>query len=210
MPLPASPNRVEIHHRRIDMHGYQRDDGLYEIDARVVDRKTHAVQPPGGGAIVPPGSPVHDMSVRILINDRLDVVDIVAVTDASPYPVCIEAAPTLARLKGARIGPGWTRYVKDTLGGVASCTHLMELMIPLGTAAYQTLTRERLSRPEPVDERGRPRKVDSCYAYASHRPVVFARWPEHYTGRAPVATVNGELGPVAQAPAVSCGKRPGR
>ena len=209
MPLPPSPNRVEIHHRRIDMHGYQRDDGLYEIDARVVDRKTHAVQPPGTGTIVPPGSPVHDMSVRILINSRLDILDIVAVTDSSPYAVCIEAAPTLARLKGARIGPGWTRFVKDTLGGVASCTHLMELMIPLGTAAYQTLTRERLSRPEPVDERGRPRKVDSCYAYAAHRPVVFARWPEHYTGVARSVSGTGDRAPTPSA-AVSCGKRPGR
>jgi hypothetical protein len=184
VPLPPSPDRVEIHHRRIDMRGYQRSDGLYEVDARVVDRKTHPVRPPGGGAVVPPGEAVHDMSVRVLINERLDVLDIVACTDASPYSVCPEAAPTLALLKGARIGPGWTQRVKETLGGVVSCTHLMELMIPLGTAAFQTLVRERLAQPDALDAAGRPRKIDSCYAYASHRPVVLVRWPEHYTGDA--------------------------
>jgi hypothetical protein len=182
MPLPASPRRSEIHHRQIDMRGYQRDDGLYEIDARVVDRKTHPVQPPGGSTAVPAGEAVHDMSVRIVVSDELEIVDIVAATDAGPYPACKEAPPTLQALKGARIAPGWTRLVKERLGGVASCTHLMELMIPLGTAAYQTLARERLSRPEPVDTRGVPRKVDSCYAYAAHREVVRVRWPQHYAG----------------------------
>ena len=37
----------------------------------------------------------------------------------------------------------------------------------------------------PLDANGRPLKIDSCYAYASHRDMVRVRWPEHYDG--PVA-----------------------
>lgn len=44
MPLPESPNRTELHFRRIVMRGYRRDDGLYEIDGRVVDTKTNPMR----------------------------------------------------------------------------------------------------------------------------------------------------------------------
>lgn len=39
MPLPDSPHRTEVHLRRIEMRGYRRDDGMYEIDGRVTDIK---------------------------------------------------------------------------------------------------------------------------------------------------------------------------
>ena len=83
---------------------------------------------------------------------------------------------------GERIAHGWTSKVKERLGGKASCTHLMEMLIPLATAAYQTLTSTRLKRPESVDANGRPRKIDSCYAYASDREIVHRLWPMHYDG----------------------------
>jgi hypothetical protein len=31
---------------------------------------------------------------------------------------------------------------------------------------------------------GRPVKIDSCYAYASHREVVKRRWPAFHAGSA--------------------------
>ena len=64
--------------------------------------------------------------------------------------------------------------MKESLGGVKSCTHLMELMLPLATA--------RAARPEPIAPSGRPARIDGCYAFASHREVVRRKWPEHYTG----------------------------
>ncbi|MCC6867207.1 MAG: DUF2889 domain-containing protein [Burkholderiales bacterium] len=48
MPLPASPHRTELHLRRIEMRGYRRDDGFYEIDGRVTDTKTHDLTTPSG------------------------------------------------------------------------------------------------------------------------------------------------------------------
>jgi hypothetical protein len=70
--------------------------------------------------------------------------------------------------------------VKSRLGGAQGCTHLMELLLPLATAAYQTIQPVRLRRPDALDAGGRPMKIDSCYAYAGHRDVVARRWPQFH------------------------------
>lgn len=61
----------------------------------------------------------------------------------------------------------------------------MEILIPMGTAAYQALFQPLRSRPIRRDASGRPAQIDSCYAWASHHRVVSIRWVEHYTGPGP-------------------------
>lgn len=181
--LPDSGPREELHFRNIEMRGYRRADGLYEIEGRIVDRKPQAFRPPGGERIVEAGEPIHDMGVRLVIDDDMLVHDAIAFTAASPYPtICPDAGPSLAAVKGLSIVAGWSNEVKRLLGGQRSCTHLMELLIPLGTAAFQSLTTVRMQRPEPLRPSGRPVKIDSCYAYGSQRELVRERWPEFYDG----------------------------
>lgn len=179
MPLPDSPHRTELHLRRIEMRGFRRDDGLYEIDGRVVDTKNTAVTIDGRERAA--GDAIHDMWVRLVVDEHLVVRDVVAVTDASPYAVCPEATASMRAIVGERIRGGWSLMVKAKLGGAAGCTHLMELLIPMATAAYQTLSSVRLARPDVLDRSGRPVKIDSCYAYASHRDLVKQRWPQFRT-----------------------------
>ena len=182
MPLPDSPHRTELHLRRIEMRGYRRDDGLYEIDGRVVDTKNYPLSLDGRNLAA--GDAIHDMWVRLVIDEHLVVQDVVAVTDASPYAVCPEAVAPMRVIIGERIRAGWSTMVKDKLGGAAGCTHLMELLIPMATAAYQSLSGVRLARPDVLDRNGRPVKIDSCYAYASQREIVKLRWPQFHTGGA--------------------------
>lgn len=176
MPLPDSPHRTEIHLRRIEMRGYRRDDGLYEIDGRVVDTKARRLRTIDGREI-PADTPIHDMWIRLVVDESLLVHDIVAVSDATPFPVCREAVAPMRAIVGQRIKSGWTNMVKAKLGGATGCTHLMELLIPLATAAYQTLAEVRLTQPDVVNAAGRPLKIDSCYAYAATRDLVRLRWP---------------------------------
>jgi hypothetical protein len=183
MPLPASVPRDELHLRRIELRGYRRHDGLYDIEARMVDTKTTELKL-GDGRLVAPGEPVHDMWIRLVVDEDLNVIDIVASTDASPFGVCREATATLQAMKGLRIGHGWSQITRERLGGRYGCTHLTELLAPLATVAFQTLSQVRQAKPTPVDANGKPRKIDSCYAYASNREIVRRRWPPHYDGGA--------------------------
>ena len=173
--MPASTSRTDLHHRSIDLRGYRRDDGLFDIEGHVVDTKTYPMQRDGRHPETPAGAPVHDMWIRLVVDEDLVVKDIIAVTDASPYPICREAVAPMTRIIGERIKAGWTNMVKARLGGAQGCTHLMELLMPLATAAYQTIHPVRISRPDVLTASGRPAKIDSCYAFASHREVVAQR-----------------------------------
>src|SRR5258708_33648329 len=104
--LPPSVPRDELHLRRIELQGYRRVDGLFDVEARMIDTKTHELTL-GSGRIVPPGEPVHDMSIRLVVDEDLNVIDVVASTDASPFGICPEATATLQSMKGVRIGAGW-------------------------------------------------------------------------------------------------------
>ena len=79
------------------------------------------------------------MSIRMRCRRDLEVVAIEAVSDATPYDVCPEAAASLQTVVGMKIGSGWTYAIKRRLVGAASCTHLAEMLIAMGTAAYQTV-----------------------------------------------------------------------
>lgn len=186
MPLPPSPHRTELHLRRIEMRGYRRDDGLYEIDGRVTDTKPHLLRTVDTREIAA-HTPIHDMWIRLVVDDTLLVHDIVAVSDSTPFLVCREAVAPMRVIVGERIKSGWSNMVKARLGGATGCTHLMELLIPLATAAYQTLTEVRLSRPDPVNAIGRPLKIDSCYAYAATRDLVRMKWPTYHRPARPEA-----------------------
>jgi Protein of unknown function (DUF2889) len=172
--------REELHFRRIDMRGYRRSDGLFEVEGRVTDTKPQDFVPFSGGREVPAGEPVHDMGVRLVYDDQLRVHDVHTFTDASPYPHCPEGGRALQSIKGLRMTSGWSKTVRSRLGGARSCTHLMELLIPMATTAFQSLSALGLTRVDRRDPTGRPIKIDSCYAYGAQRQIVRWKWPEYY------------------------------
>ncbi len=188
MPLPASVARTEMHKRTIEMRGYRRDDGLFDIEGRVVDTKADVLHRLGGG-VTPANTPIHDMWIRLTVDDDLTVRDIVAVTDSTPFVVCREAVAPMAVIVGERIRPGWSNLVKSKLGGAAGCTHLMELLLPLATTAFQTLHPVRVKKMQQEDPARPPSKLDSCYAYAANREVVATMWPAFYTGQEKVTGI---------------------
>ena len=116
--------------------------------------------------------PLHDMEVKLVFDENMLVHDVAAFTTSAPYADCFVAGSALQTIKGLHISGGWSQEVSRRLGGTQSCTHLMQLLIPLGTTAFQSLTMVRMDRPAALKADGKPVKVDSCYAYAAERGVV--------------------------------------
>jgi hypothetical protein len=191
MPLSPAAAREHIHTRSIDCRGYRRTDGLWDVEAHLTDIKTYGFDNHFRGEL-PAGQPVHDMWLRITVDDRLVIHAVEAVTDASPYAACPGITPNFQRLKGLRIYPGFQKQVRDRLGGIEGCTHLVDLLGPLATTAYQTVfpwrareQEQRLAREGKAPERParRPKLIDSCRAFASDGEVVRRYWPDFYTGK---------------------------
>jgi hypothetical protein len=200
MPLTTPIAREKLHTRAIEICGYHRADGLYDIEAHLVDTKSYGFANKDRGFIAA-GEALHGMWLRLTVDESMEIVACEAVTDDGPYTACPAAAPNFAALTGLRIKAGFLREAQHRVGGIHGCTHLRELLQQMATTAFQTINpyrvwREAQARGEAsipgtdtLDERishkilgGNAAIVNSCLAYASDGEVVRRRWPALYTG----------------------------
>ena len=178
--LPNGITREEIHHRRIDMRGFRRSDGLFEVQAHLTDRKTHDFVKPADGRTVPARAAVHDMSVALVFDKDMIVREVQTSMDAFPYRTCPGGGDSLQSLIGLRIGAGWNTEVRKRLPSADTCSHLKELLSPMASAAYQTMTSVLSGLLDERDSTGRPVKIGQCHAYGPTRDLVKTLWPEFH------------------------------
>jgi hypothetical protein len=180
MPLPDATPRRQIHRRTIEMEAFAREDGLFDVEARLVDRKPFPFVRMSSPEPTPAGEALHDLWIRMTVDGDHVVRDIVASSDVTPWLLCKDATDTLRVLVGERIARGWSAKVKERLRGAASCTHLMEMLLPMATTALQGIRGLHPERARTVDASGVPTKIDTCFAYGRQRQVVKMLWPEHH------------------------------
>ena len=185
MPL-SSPaiGRKPVHTRAIECSSYARDDGMWDIEGHLTDVKSYAFKNRYRGEIQA-GEPLHDMWIRLTVDSGFVIRKVEAVIDAGPFEVCPAITPDFTKLEGLKIGPGWNRRVRESVGGVNGCTHLVDLLRPMATVAYHTV---RWSDSAP-GKKAKPAKrrppINSCHAWSSNGEVVRTEFPELYTGSRP-------------------------
>jgi len=165
-----------MHQRSITYEGYRRDDGLFDIEAHLVDAKDHDFGLLTG--VRAAREAVHDMWARVTI-DRDFVVHAIEVrTDGMPYPGhCDGIEPAYGRLVGANLAQGFRKRLHDDMGGVRGCTHVNELLGSLPTAAVQTFA-GLLQREDMVE--GKPFQLDRCHALETSSETVRRYYPKWY------------------------------
>jgi len=183
MPLSRPTAREPIHTRAIECKSYQRTDGLWDVEGHLTDVVTFDF-PNAERGIITAGTPVHDLWLRLTVDADIVVRDVEVAMDAAPYGICAAVAPAFAALKGLRVGPGWNRQVREKVGGVQGCTHLVDLLRPVATVAFKTV-RKATNKSTAVGTAGTddsPSQINTCHALASDSHVVRERWPDRYTG----------------------------
>jgi hypothetical protein len=175
MPLSPPAAREALHHRRITLEGFGRPDGQIEVEAHLVDTKTFMWANHDRGAM-PPGAPMHDMWMRVTVDEGMTITAVEVAMDATPHDVCPGVAPNYQRLVGLNISKGFLKAAMAVLGGTAGCTHLRELLQQVGTVAFQTTFSQRIKDrgDRPQTWRVAPALVDTCYAYGQTGPLVMA------------------------------------
>jgi len=179
MPLPAAVPRRSIHRRTLKMEAFAREDGLYDVESRLIDTKPFPFVRLSSPVPTPAGQFLHDLWIRVTVDADYVVRDIVASSDVTPWLLCKEAPATLRVLVGERIARGWSAKVKERLRGAAGCTHLMEMLIPMATVAIQGIRGLYPEQARRDDANGVPSKIDTCFAYGREREVVMRLWPQH-------------------------------
>jgi hypothetical protein len=196
MPLPSSSESRQLKHRRsIDVSVYRRPDGLWEVDARLVDVKTRDAKMADG--IRPAGTPIHELLLRLIVDDHLNIVEAGSDSPWVPYVgQCGEHGDAYARLAGLNLLKGFRAAVRERLGGVHGCTHLTEMTQVLPTAVVQGMVGEVIDARGAAPEAGKPFQIDRCHALRSDGEVVRLHYPRWY--RQPRAN-NSKHNPAADA-----------
>ena len=178
MPLPASNRtRKPIHNRSIQVHSFERDDGLWDIEAELIDYKSYDYQR-RSGATQHAGQPFHHMHVRITIDINFNIVEAIAAYDAAPFgEECTAIAPAYRELVGMNLLKSFRQQIKDRFSRTAGCTHMTELAAVLPTAAVQTMAPQRRRAAESGK---RPFQLGGCYAQRVDGPVIHEIYPQWY------------------------------
>ena len=182
MPLPAPHPRTHLHTRAVVYRGYHREDGLWDIEAEMTDTKTYALDRAERGPM-PPGTPIHGMSIRVTVDDAMVIREIASSSDHTPFNECAQGAEPMQRMVGVAMGPGWRQAIEKALGGVRGCTHLRELLFNMATAAYQTIPSyqhrlRRLAGQPEVEGDKPPYHLGKCIAWDFDGPVVLRHHPK--------------------------------
>ncbi len=180
MPLSPPSTRNHVHTRQVQCLGFERDDGLWDIEGRMTDIKTYDMSNVDRGGMIPAGEALHDMAIRLTIDLDFRIHLVEAVIDYSPFKLCPSIADQFQQLKGKSIGPGWTRMTKELFSGTRGCTHLMELLGPIATTAIQATHLARSRAAQDSGTNSKPVMLNTCHALADSGDVVRRLWPEHY------------------------------
>jgi hypothetical protein len=188
-PATRNPTRRLLHTRHIVCNGYERSDGLFDIEARLTDIKADTADLLYKQ--VPAGEPLHDLRITLTIDATGLIRRASASTDTGPSPYCAQINAAYKSLAGVRIAAGFRQQVKERVGGKHGCTHLTELLGPLATTALQTLMGTRPGGGNA--DAHLAQMIDTCHAWRADGEVVrFVRKRRSETSRDCDAVIDAE------------------
>jgi len=180
MALPSAASARTLTHRRsIEIEVFARGDGIWEVDARLADVRSRDTLLASG--LLPAGQPIHDMLLRLVIDERFNIVEAGSETSAMPYPgSCNDHDDAYGRMVGLNLMHHFRKDVKERLGGVLGCTHITELTQNLPTAVVQAFAGIVIDTRGEGKDGKKPFQIDRCHALRSDGDVVRAHYPRWY------------------------------
>jgi hypothetical protein len=158
--LPPAPANA-VHRRSVIMDSYALDDEHVTVAGRLTDQAPW--YEPGQEII-------HDMTLTITVRlADLVITRAEAGMGSFPHAECPLIAPAFARLEGLSVRRGFTRELRQRLGGISGCAHLGELARAMGPAVVRTATTSLAKRRESAGEDGAgppPLPLGSCHVWA--------------------------------------------
>jgi hypothetical protein len=180
MPPPQAAAQRQLKHRRqIDVQVFSRGNGLWEVDATLQDTKTSDANLSDGPR--PAGTPIHEMLLRLVINEQFDILEAGSESRWMPYPGrCDEHGDIYGQLVGLNLMKSFRRALLEKLGGTTGCTHITELAMVLPTAVVQAFAGEVIDTRGTAAGASQPFQIDRCHAMRSDGEAVRLFYPRWY------------------------------
>jgi hypothetical protein len=189
-PVHPSITRRPLHRRALDVQVFAREDGLFDVEASLIDTKSHDV--PLAGVPRKAGDPIHEMQLHLTVDATLTITAASSATRWMPYPdACAEHGDAYARLVGLTLLKGFRQAVAERLGSTQGCTHLTELCSILPTAVIQAMAGSVIDTREGDGDGNPPFQLDRCHALRRDGATVakfYPRW--HLAPPAPASTAS--------------------
>lgn len=171
---PTDVKRTHIHTRQLLFKGYSREDGLWDIEARLCDTKPFKFEL-RNHKTWEAEQPIHDISIRLTLDNELTIRAIEVAMDATPHGECSDAMEPVQKLVGAKLGAGWRKTIEQHLGGIQSCAHIRELLFNMATAAFQSIPNGLSANIDPANP---PHHLGKCKAWDFNGPAVLKFYPK--------------------------------
>ncbi len=134
------------------------------------------------------GEPLHGLEIDMLISVwEGEIKEIAGSMPRWPMEECKQGIESLTELVGARIKPGFSEFVKNTVGSIRGCSHLAALVMNMGNVCVQG--RGAYLRKHVPDNAARDKAMagqakelgllDSCVAWREDGPIV-RRWRQEH------------------------------
>ncbi len=156
--------RELLHTRQVACRGYRLGDDRWEIEGRMIDLKNFPIECLERDGRLPVGEPLHDISLTLIVDSKLRILSVKAKIEAAPFNQCANITESFQVLEGLSLGPGLNQHVKKLLGGPKGCTHIVELLGPIATTAFQTLWQAEGGFD--IDSPAVDGLLDSCHTWA--------------------------------------------
>ena len=181
-PMGEPVARTLKHRRTFCYEVFERDDGLWDIEAQMQDRKTYEFTL--ASSLRAPAEPLHSMILRVTVDTTLTIVDVQAQTLGAPYlKQCQTITPDYRKMIGLNILKGFRPAIGELFEGGAGCRHLTELANSLPTVVIQGVAVElntRHRRAVGDAQAGRPFQINKCHALAEGAEAVKLYYPNWY------------------------------
>lgn len=184
MPIP--PPSVKRRHklrRNLSCDSYLREDGNWDIEGHLTDAPKEAMVLMGGEQIKI-DELVHDISIRLVIDDDLTILKVEAAMDITPWATCQAVPAYLESLQGSSLGRGFNKTVAELVGDTRGCTHVRELLGRMAMSASMAISSFKMGNEDrdQFAKKFTESFADSCLSFDRNRELVQRFAPEYYTG----------------------------
>jgi len=165
--------QIKVHTRKIDMATYEYDNKSIVVEGTLHDERLVDVFRPTGEQVK--AGPIHHMVIRMQVGGpQLIIEDIDVEIETAPNELCQEALDSLRPVIGLPIVSGFTSRIKELVGGVRGCAHLVALLSAMAPAAVQGAW-TAMSR-KPVDPKYLPTAIEriknTCMLWRTDGPFM--------------------------------------